>query len=154
MKNTYEYRILVTGSRDWPDRTIIEKALESTVDKIIKGLSWFEGDVSIVVVHGNAWGADLQADVAARRLAALGLPVTVERHPADWNKHGKRAGFLRNKEMVDAGAQVCLAFIVDESKGATMCANLAEEAGIPVFYFRLDTRVPEGVESTSTEETA
>ena len=115
-------RILVTGSRDWYNKAVIRNALSSVLTK--------EGE-QVTVVHGGARGADYLAQECAHALGYI-----AERHDADWEKYGKRAGYIRNKEMVDAGADICLAFIKNESKGATMCAALAEQAGIPVEYYR------------------
>ena len=112
-------RILVTGSRNWTNKDAIEKNLffealhHPSIDKI-------------TVVSGNCpTGADYMAEEWARLMG-----WEVELHPADWNKHGKKAGFLRNAEMVALGADICIAFILDASKGATHTANLAEKAGI------------------------
>lgn len=46
------------------------------------------------------------------------------------------AGFYRNETMVELGADLVLAFIADESKGATHCARYAEQHGLHVLYFR------------------
>jgi len=109
-------RILITGSRDWRSPGTIATALEP-----LARIS------NAVLVSGACpTGADAQAETIWTN---WGLPV--ERHPADWRKHGKRAGFIRNAQMVDAGAAVCLAFILNESKGATHTADLADRAGIP-----------------------
>jgi len=97
--------------------------------------------VSFVVVQGEAQGADLQAKAAAKALKEAGWPVRYERHPADWQKHGRRAGYLRNQKMVDLGADVCLAFIHNNSKGATGCKELAVRKGIPVREFSIVVNV-------------
>ena len=83
----------------------------------------------MVVIHGAARGADKLAEEAAR---AFGM--TVEAHPADWETHGKAAGFRRNAEMVSLGADLALAFYKQGAgnKGTDHCARLAEAAGIPV----------------------
>ncbi len=61
--------------------------------------------------------------------------ATVEVHPADWERHGKAAGVIRNRVMVDKGADLCLAFIRNQSRGASHCAGLAEDSGIATRRF-------------------
>lgn len=113
-------RVLVTGSRDWTDEHLI----------YIELTRWSHDD-DVTVVHGDCpTGADAMAD---KWCELTGYPA--ERHPADWDRYGKRAGFIRNDEMVQLGADVCLAFIKNESKGATMTADLADAAGIPVLRY-------------------
>jgi YspA, cpYpsA-related SLOG family len=117
------FRILVTGSRDWADEGLIAGAL-------LLETSRRPASQAITVVHGGARGAD---EMAAR--IAVHYAWQAEPHPADWSAHGKGAGFRRNAEMVALGADICLAFIRDGSKGATHCADLAEKSGIPVRRF-------------------
>lgn len=52
--------------------------------------------------------------------------------PAEWEKHGKAAGPIRNQVMVDMKPDVCLEFNLDNSRGTSNCAQLASAAGIKV----------------------
>lgn len=122
-----DYRILVTGSRTWADEEAVRVELGTEMQRA------FALSMRPVVVHG---GCPRGADVMASRLADQLKPVVVnEPHPADWDRHGKAAGFRRNEEMARLGAIVCLAFIRDGSRGASHCADRAQALGIPVRRF-------------------
>lgn len=135
-------RILITGSRDWPDPWAVERALFDV------WLAWdcpVGSDAPILVSGCCPTGADRMAEDVWE---AKGFPI--ERHPADWATHGRAAGPLRNKHMVDLGADLCLAFvsgctsprchIAGEhlSHGATGTVRMAREAGIEVRVVTID----------------
>lgn len=115
----------MTGSRDWDDYGLIWRTITMQAIALLEDADLDE-DCMTLVSGACPTGADLMAEDVARQWG-----WQVERHPADWAKYGKRAGYLRNAEMVALGADLCLAFIKNDSKGASMTARLAEEAGIP-----------------------
>lgn len=90
-------RVLIFGSREWDN--------EHAIRLILEGVQHLYPDEEITVVHGAARGADrLGGQVAAE----LGLRVEV--FPADWARHGKRAGHLRNQQMLDSGIDLAFGF--------------------------------------------
>lgn len=118
-------RILVSGSRDWEHNDLIWKALRLVLDNYH----------DIIVVHGAcSTGADQHAHEWCE---AFGPHLTVnqslveEPHPADWNTHGKSAGYVRNAEMVKLGADLHLAFQRNNSRGTQNTIDLTRKAGIP-----------------------
>lgn len=130
-----DFRILVTSSRTWDREDVIWGALDHLAAGALAA-----GFDRVVIVHGACErGGDAQADAWYLARRAADMPVRVERHPANWSEHNKRAGYIRNLAMVQAGADVCLAAIRDASKGATMCAELAERAGITVQVLDYDS---------------
>ena len=112
-------RVLITGSRNWSNAVAIEHELRNVAKP------------GSVLVHGNCRGAD---KMAASIWKGLGLKD--EPHPADWTKYGKAAGPIRNREMINSGVDLCLAFIKDFSTGSTMCAETANAKGIKTQIFR------------------
>jgi hypothetical protein len=144
-------RVLITGSRDWPEQQIVWGALDQQFERLYDGKTF-------VVVHGDARGADHMARAWAngkRRDSVEYKHVFHEAHPALWRQNGvfvPSAGHQRNKAMVDNGAAVVLAFIKDNSPGATGCANVARRAGLDVLYHRIFTEEPvneyEGIDRT------
>lgn len=122
----------MTGSRDWwPPSTVCQ------------WLGYYhlctEADEVLTVVHGACpTGADQMASRWVDMKRGAPFVVIGEAHPAIWRPnriYNPQAGLLRNRKMVELGADICLAFIKNGSRGATHCAGLAEEAGIPTRRF-------------------
>jgi hypothetical protein len=119
--------LLVTGSRDWEDVGVVGAALT----KAIKGWGVTH------LVHGDARGADR---LAARCAAWCLGPDRVKAFPADWKKHGKAAGVLRNQQMLrEANPDVCLAFSATPiTRGTQDMVNRCLRAGVPTFHVTPD----------------
>lgn len=122
-------RLLVTGSRDWPYKGFLGRVLTQVAT------APYRAAPGLVLVSG---ACPTGADMMAERWAEI-CGWEIERHPADWHGYGKKAGSIRNREMVDLGADVCVAFILNASKGATMTADMAEEAGIRTLRINRST---------------
>lgn len=119
-------KVLVTGSRDFSDYQMIYDALDS-----IYGTRPMSG---MIVIHGNARGADTIAD----RWAVARSDVSVVRVPADWNNDKKRGGPIRNRRMLELNPDIVLAFFQKDAKniGTTNMRNLAraEKYSIQEYY--------------------
>lgn len=115
----------MTGSREWSNPRFIHMVLNfAYCEAVGRGLP-------MTLVHGVCpEGADKFADEWAREMNRLGFVVTIETHPADWKRFKRAAGYRRNAEMVNCGADICLAFIHNNSNGATHTLGLAIQAGI------------------------
>jgi len=116
------YRVIVCGSRRWTDYDRIERRL----NQLVTDLNLKFPDP--VIVHGKC---SRGADKLTQKAADLSGMVT-EPHPAEWEKYGKRAGFVRNEEMAELGANLCLAFWDGKSTGTHDMITRAHNHGIPV----------------------
>lgn len=137
------HRVIVTGSRKWADDNLVYADLEYQ-------LTYAQSIGAVLVVrHGkNPRGADAAAAAWAKWARPRG--VVEDPVPADWGRdctalctHRPRtradgstycpaAGNLRNQNMVDKGADICLAYPLDGT-GTQDCMKRAAAAGIPTY---------------------
>ena len=80
-------KLLVCGGRDFEDIQFVFRHLESIYKQV--------GEIT-TIVHGGAKGADKAAGIWAD---IFNIPTEV--YEAEWNKYGKAAGGIRNKEMLE-----------------------------------------------------
>jgi hypothetical protein len=93
----------------------------------------------LIIVHGGAPGVDNAFATACRELG-----IVAEPHLADWKGLGNIAGPARNWEMVEAGADLCIALhrAIQDSKGTKDCIRQALAAGIPVWLVEDERAIP------------
>lgn len=114
----YKKRVLVCGGRGYLDY----KRLTYALDKFQEKVAPIE-----VIIHGDARGADTLAGWYARE-----KDIRVEAYPADWNRYGKQAGHLRNRQMLDEGKpDVIIAF--PGGPGTKNMVYNAEASGFKVY---------------------
>jgi hypothetical protein len=109
-------RVLVCGGRDYSD---YEK-----VKEVLDGIRPTE------IIHGNARGADTLGGDYARSNG-----IECREYPADWDAYGRRAGYVRNSQMlVEGRPELVVAF--PGGKGTEMMIKLAKSAGVAVYDCR------------------
>lgn len=107
-------RVLICGSRDFAPTYLIKER----IDRLPEGAE---------VIHGGARGAD---SIAA--LYSVGIGLRVRSFPADWKRLGRRAGIVRNIEMLGDGPDLVIAFWDGKSRGTKHTITEARRLGIKV----------------------
>ncbi len=118
------YRVLVCGSRTWTDANLIRARIAG----LPRGCE---------VLHGDARGAD---NLAASEAMLRGL--TVRAFPADWKRHGKRAGLVRNIAMLDENPDLVIAFWDGKSTGTVHTITQARARRLPVEVITEESDLP------------
>ncbi len=110
-------RVLVCGGRYFDDEDWLEHELNSLHAKM----------PITTLIHGCARGADTLAGNWA-----IHREIPVERYPANWTKHGKYAGHMRNGQMLREGKpELVVAF-----PGGVGTDNMCEQtraAGVTLY---------------------
>lgn len=124
------YVVVVTGSRD--------ATTDQDYHVIFNVLDRVHRNRPItLIVQGGANGADALAEEWARK-----NDVRVVTYAADWDKHGRAAGPIRNRTMIrEQKPDVVVGFsnkALEASKGTKSCLQIAGEQGILTHLYRTD----------------
>lgn len=131
LKELKDLRIIIAGGRDFTDYDFLKQTMkEYFVSLMSRGYNVSKD--SFTIVSGTARGADKLGEQFA-----LENGLKLVRFPANWDIYGKRAGYIRNKEMAKFAAGgdphgVLFAFWDGESKGTKHMIDLAGEYGVVV----------------------
>lgn len=137
------HAVLITGSRTFTNENLMRQAFNRV------WATWQNYVPNPLLIAG---GAPNGADALAERLWRS-TARNVRIMPADWNQYGKRAGFIRNQQMVDHAVQLreagvlvqCIAFLdachrtqctqraPHYSHGTEHCRGAIIDAGLPVL---------------------
>ena len=112
-------KLIIAGGRSYRLSDVDRKVLHNLANNEIEVTE---------VVHGDCSGVDMDGEYWAE---SRGLPF--KRFPANWQKHGKSAGPIRNREMAEYADAVAL---FPGGRGTNSMHKEAVKAGLRIFDFR------------------
>lgn len=114
-------RVLICGGRDFSNYALLHATLTKLdIERVFTS-----------VITGGARGADDLGRMWAHRRA---IPVT--EYPANWTKHGKAAGPIRNQLMLDE-AKPDLVVAFPGGAGTADMVRRARQAGVEVVEVKV-----------------
>lgn len=114
--------ILIAGSRSFNNYDLLVRKCRIILSRL---------DASdVVIVSGMAKGADLLGAAFA-----VDYKFQLLRFPADWKTHGNKAGYLRNRQMLEC-IEAAIFFWDGHSRGTEDMIRLCREKKLPTRIIR------------------
>ena len=116
MDNTNIRSIIVCGGRYYTNKEFLWKQLDY----------WFPYLDGNILIHGGAKGADTIAGNWTLTQKGIGSIV----YPANWDKHGKSAGWVRNWDMANTKPTPIAVLAFPGGKGTASMVKIARDKNI------------------------
>lgn len=123
MTDRKDYRVIIAGGRDFNDLSLLSLICDRLLIKVTRLYN-------VIILSGTARGADKLGEQYAQNSNFM-----IERYPAEWETHGRKAGIIRNQQMADK-ADALIAFWDGNSKGTQNMIASARKKGLPVRVIR------------------
>ena len=109
-------KVIIAGGRFYNDYKRLKKVCDSILST----------QTEVIIVSGKARGADKLGEKYAKEKG-----YHIEPFPANWDKFGNSAGYIRNAEMAKY-ADALIAFWDGESRGTKSMIDLAKKGGLKI----------------------
>ncbi len=119
-------KTIIAGSRDFNDYRLLRKQVDY--------YRLHKNEIT-QVVSGCAKGADTLGEQYAEENG-----IEIKRFPADWNKHKRAAGPIRNRQMAEY-ADVLIAVWDGSSRGTKNMIDEMNKLGKPVFVIMTNIEI-------------
>lgn len=124
-----KYYLIIAGSRKFNNFDYMVECLDDLLSLLV------EEGVEIIVVSGTAYGADKLGEKYAELRG-----YDIIRMPANWEKEGKRAGYMRNYDMAklvkEKGFGGCACFWDGDSPGTKWMIDICKKENIDCFIYQ------------------
>ena len=114
------YRVIIAGTRDFSDYDLLKNYCDYMLSKKA------ESGEEIAILSGGASGADALGEQYAKERG-----YKILRYPAQWEKYGRQAGPMRNRQMAD-NADALIAYWDGKSRGTKNMIEEAKKRGLKV----------------------
>lgn len=111
-------KVIIAGSRNLCKYEYVEEAIKKSNFKIT------------TIISGNAKGIDKLGEKYA-----LNNNIELITYPADWNKYGKSAGYIRNTEMLKE-CDALIAIWDGISKGTKHMIEIVKKSNKEIFVLK------------------
>lgn len=144
VKITKTSKILIAGPRDFNNQSYVFSALDMVFSRLIKSPKETRNTLEIntlenvEIVEGSATGIDSLA-----REYAISKDIKYKEFPADWNKHGKAAGPIRNKQMAEySDILIAFRYVDNPSRGTENMIRQAKENKLKIITVNIRPTIP------------
>ncbi|NLB34902.1 MAG: DUF2493 domain-containing protein [Elusimicrobia bacterium] len=124
MPETY-FNLIVAGSRYFNDYYTLEKEIDCFIEEL-------SPVGKLRIFSGGARGADRMGELYARENF---VPLKIFK--ADWDTHGRSAGPIRNRKMVE-NADAAIFFWDGSSRGTADCISCVQKKKLPIKLVEID----------------
>lgn len=132
-------KTIIAGPRDFNNQSFVFSALDMVFSKLIKNSKENTDSLgNIEIVEGGATGVDSLA-----KSYAISKYIKYKEFPADWNKHGRAAGPIRNKQMAEySDILIAFRYVNNPSRGTENMIRQAKENNLKIIIVNIRPTIP------------